>query len=386
MRIKKALIMINQMKSVFILLILISFCLSYSQIEIDSGQHAKVLKPSGGETYKVGDTVHIQFLADSTFGFGGYTIMISVDSGKTFGVNFINPDIYYFQRFDPDFKNIPWVIPETLTVGYGNRLKKVSMVSDKAVLRLDDVFNSINEGFKYNSGVFSIVQKTAIEIDSGKHIKILEPSGGESFKVGDTVHIKLLADNTVMVYSIKISVDGGKTFGQNFLSHYAATIQDTSRYYQPGEPDFKNVSWIIPDTLTYLDLHGHLNKIFMVSNQVVLQLDDFYNYRNECFRYNSGIFSIIPNDASRIEGKIQPDLQARFNVRIKGDILFSSSPVALVKVVDIMGRMVASFAGSDGLTIDIKSNLKSGIAAGVYKISVLSVNGENSVINWIFVR
>ncbi len=377
MCIEKAMIIINQTKTVFVQAILISFCLSYGQIEIDSGKHAKVLEPSGGEVFYVGDTVHIQFLADSTFGI--YFIKISVDSGKSFNNNFINPDIMYFRPVDPDFKNVSWVIPETLTyLDSRQRLKKLYSVSEHVVLQLDDIWNSAFENYKYNSGVFSIVQKTTIEIDSGKHMKILEPSGGESFKVGDTVHIEFLADSTVQAYTIRISVDSGKTFGFNY-------INPDIMYYRPVDPDFKNVSWVIPETLTVYR-NGHISKVYMVSEHVMLRLDDIFNSAFEGYKYNSEVFSIIPNDASRIDNKIQHGLQTRFNVRIKGNILFSTSPVALVKVVDLMGRIVTSFAGNDALTVDIKSNLKSGIAAGVYKISVQSVKGETAFINWVFLR
>ncbi len=235
---------------------------------------------------------------------------------------------------------------------------------------------------------FCFVSAQTDTIDAGKHAKVLIPSGGEIYKVGDTLRFKFLADNTVGKsggYAIKVSIDSGKTFGQNYIQHIIAP-NDTNIYYQPSDPDFKNIPWVIPDTLEYLDSRLRIKKLYMVSDQVVLQLNDVYNSLNQGYTYNSGVFSIIPNDTTRIENKIQPYLQAHFNVMIKDNVLFSTSPVAIVRVVDIMGRTVASFGGNDCLKIDLKSNLKSGIAAGAYKISVQSVKGETSVVNWAFVR
>ncbi len=216
---------------------------------------------------------------------------------------------------------------------------------------------------------------THSQIPEGDHAKVLEPSGDEIFKVGDTIHIQFLADASFSDYDIKISVDSGKTFGFQYI--------DTNYYYKPTDPDFKDKAWVIPETLT-VNRSGRISKIYMVSEHVVLQLDDLYN--KDPKKYNSGVFAIVPKSPDRIEGKIQPAFQTGFNVRIEDNVLFSSRPVELVKVVDIMGRTVASFNGNANLKIDIKSNLKTGIAAGVYKISVQSVKGETSVVNWVFAR
>ncbi len=181
MRIKKALNRIIQMKGLFfILAVLISFSLTYSQI--DPGKHAKVLEPIGGETYKVGDTVHIRFLADSTF--SDYDIKVSVDSGKTFGFQYIDTN-YYYEPTDPDFLNKAWVIPETLLVYKNGRISKVYMVSEQVVLQIDDLYNRNNESMKYNSGVFAIKVKSNNDNDdyinpaNYPNAMLCEPLSGE---------------------------------------------------------------------------------------------------------------------------------------------------------------------------------------------------------------
>jgi len=74
---------------------------------------------------------------------------------------------------------------------------------------------------------------------AGQPVTVLSPNGGESFAVGETLHVRWMTDtNVVFNVNIEMSVDSGDNFYK--ISNGSIQIVD---------PEWGDYAWVVPDSL-----------------------------------------------------------------------------------------------------------------------------------------
>ncbi len=85
----------------------------------------------------------------------------------------------------------------------------------------------------------TIVALCALTVFAQQPITVLSPNGGETYTVGDTMHIRWEADETTPLVMLEMSVDDGETWYGVYTSGISVTSENWGDYL-----------WTIPDSLS----------------------------------------------------------------------------------------------------------------------------------------
>jgi hypothetical protein len=155
------------------------------------GQDAvRVLWPDGNEVYAWGDTMRIRWEASASISLVG--VALSVDAGNTWC------DLYAggISQGAPGWGDTTWVVTPYLSCPSGS----VSVRSSACLVK---VSNYLGTEFDRSDGPFTIDSTPA------PALLVLEPNGGETFVLGDTLRIRWQAGPSVPMARVILSVDGG---------------------------------------------------------------------------------------------------------------------------------------------------------------------------------
>ncbi len=189
-------------------------------------------------------------------------------------------------------------------------------------------------------------------------ITLLEPDGGETYHVGDTMRIRWLADlQRISSGLLQISFNDGETY-------YAI---NTDSAIAPSDPAWGDYPWVIPDSI----VDGR-NMVSTVSSQCRVMVSDYQITMSDASRET---FSIAAAGAAascrprvRARGPLTirelPDSRLRIAVRMPGR--------HTAEVVAVDGSVVARFSGRGAMTYATPEAL----AGGMYLVRV--IGGEQS--------
>ncbi len=188
-----------------------------------------------------------------------------------------------------------------------------------------------------------------------KLVTLHSPGQGETYWVGDTLHVKWTTDTSeVKQVDLKVSVDGGLSF------HY---IVNTSIWITDSE--WSDFEWVIPETLYTSD-----GPVYMVSDEVEIMVIEYSDVPSD----GSGRFRIVPKgaDVKTPKGAAATLLRETIVARPDGSGgLFVSIPFAnarhSVEVVAIDGRAIARRTGS-GAKVYVISEIQT---SGLYLVNVV---------------
>ncbi len=140
--------------------------------------------------------------------------------------------------------------------------------------------------------LFLVVVILAGSISAALHISIQSPTAGIHYNIGDTLHFHWMSlDATVGIgCQIEISFDNGMHF---------YTI-DNGTGHNPNDADWGNFDWVITDSLKTINSRMKPVMVYTHSDQVIIQIIDFYNKINDVQIYSSTVFTVpIENGSIR---------------------------------------------------------------------------------------
>ncbi len=179
------------------------------------GESPRIFSPEKGDHFMPGDTLRIRWKTTDP-GIKRVDISISVDQGANF---------YFIGNCgeeNDNWENYVWIIPDSLE--FVDRI--VSLRSKNCVLRISSYGNP---GVTTNSEIFSI---------EGNPLTVISPNGGESYGIGDTLHIRWnTAVSTIDIVTCSLSVDDGITWHNTGF----AIVEMADRW--------EDVTWVIPQWL-----------------------------------------------------------------------------------------------------------------------------------------
>ncbi|MBD3242556.1 MAG: hypothetical protein GF331_18345 [Chitinivibrionales bacterium] len=184
-------------------------------------------------------------------------------------------------------------------------------------------------------------------------IVLVEPNGGETYRVGDTLHVRWQADlQRITSALLQVSFDEGETY-------YAI---NTDSAIEASGPDWGDYAWVIPDSI----IDG-TSRVSTVSSNCLIMASDYQITMSDV---SSNTFAIVPADAAVMQrpGALRhgaltlrslPDNRLRVAVHARGP--------HTAEVVAVDGSVVARFEGRDAATYTTARRL----AGGMYVIRVL---------------
>lgn len=196
-------------------------------------------------------------------------------------------------------------------------------------------------------------------------ITLLAPDGGETFHVGDTMHIRWQADpGRISSALLQITFNDGETY-------YAINTDSAIASSDPGWGDY---TWVIPDSI----IDG-TSRTSTISNQCRIMASDYQITMSDV---STNTFTIVPAGAvvSVGRGTIEhgllalrrlPDNRLRMTVRLRGQ--------HTVELVAVDGSVVARFTGHGDRAYTTPARL----AGGMYVVRV--VDGRQSYRMRVFV-
>jgi hypothetical protein len=158
------------------------------------GSVIQVVSPNGGEVFYVGDTIHVRWLAvDSAL--EGHVALIALYTG------FYYQDISVAYADSTSWENYPLVIPRSR--GY---------VSENCRIRVRSYSGYINDTSDAPFAIRWPIIDTTFPTN-GKLIQVTSPNGGEAYHVGDTMHIRWMAvDSMINGALISLSINNGRGY------------------------------------------------------------------------------------------------------------------------------------------------------------------------------
>jgi hypothetical protein len=255
-------------------------------------------------------------------------------------------------------------IPSSGAAGMTVKLEGVALLEDyrlptrpdsgvKVETRQLPVSVSDGDGLEIGfSGSAEAVAYAGVEIhDLGPlAISLLQPDGGESFQVGDTLHARWETDGFITSVGLQLSIDSGKTW-------IPVTRRSAINQGQAGWGDYP---WVIPDSLDGRSL---------VTAQALLSVYDYFGTDRD---RSNRVFAIKPSDQNAIRSKAASaaSLDARFasgrlNLRLPQPGRYR------VALFDVRNRSVlgaeAVSSGASGGAVSLNA---AGIPRGVYRLLV----------------
>jgi hypothetical protein len=181
-------------------------------------------------------------------------------------------------------------------------------------------------------------------------ISLLHPDGGESFRVGDTLHARWETDGFITSIGLQLSIDSGKTW---------IPITRRSAINQ-GQADWGDYPWVIPDSLD--------GRSLVTAHALISVYDYFGTDRDRSNR----VFAIGPSGhtAIRSNAAAAASLDARFasgrlNLRLPQPGRYR------VALFDMRNRSVlAAEAVADAVSGGTVSLNAAGVPRGVYRLLV----------------
>lgn len=157
-------------------------------------------RPRAGDVYRPGEKMSIRWhLGAGSPSISAVNIAITSNGGLTW-YPVLSTAI---NQNDPEWGNLVWTIPESLSVTGLNR--KIPLVSNECMIRIEYYYEKNLYG---QSGMFSIVPR-----ESFLPIEVVSPNGGETYGIGDTLEITWKADTSrVLAVMCSLSVDDGDNY------------------------------------------------------------------------------------------------------------------------------------------------------------------------------
>lgn len=138
--------------------------------------------------------------------------------------------------------------------------------------------------------MFMLIFTVAFSVQAFTHITVLSPLANDSVRVGDTLHIRFTADETVPSVTMQISFDQGFFY-----------YDIDGKVFSKTNPSWGDYTWVIPETLTTIDMTQELINLYTVSNTVNILLVDQYNTAGESEHYPTPSFKILSRKPDAIE-------------------------------------------------------------------------------------
>lgn len=227
-----------------------------------------LLSPKGDEIYALGDSLHVTATAEGNEQgtINAVDVFLSPDGGQTWGALSDRP-LSVDALSSMDFS---WKIPASFAANG----KTFSLAENRrCMIRIAQ--QNTDDPLKTSvSGLFMIEDTVSI--------RLTHPLGGESFKVGDTLHfiwtVKDDVSDPVYAVDVRISADSGETWA--FLR--AGSITSESAYWG-------RFPWIVRDSIT---VSG--KKTNIVGSPGVCFRVEQYSSPDPDKRFQSGMISILP--------------------------------------------------------------------------------------------
>ena len=193
---------------------------------------------------------------------------------------------------------------------------------------------------------------------------IVSPTEGDSFHVGDTMHIAWTVDESQLTQGVvvEISFDAG------------------DKWYQisPGEAmpnTTRDLDFPVTDSLTTYDFDlGRMATVPAVSDSVLLFV---YEYDNEGI--SSGVLHIVPNDTQAVISTMRtPQTAGSDIVAQRSGLLMVTAPARgrhEVMVLDGQGRRLRQFTGTGPATYTIPD---AHLAPGMY-VAIIRSTERNAI-------
>jgi hypothetical protein len=184
-------------------------------------------------------------------------------------------------------------------------------------------------------------------------VNLTSPNGGETFAVGDTVHIRWSAGPTISSCGIQISIDSGATW----------MPVTRTRSVAPGDPDWEDYPFVVPDSLDGKSVVG---------DRVFFTVYDYFGVDRD--RSNAAIHFTAPivvrarPEASRLGAALESG--GRLRLALPGSGRYR------VSLADYRGREAARFDLDGG---DRVLSLP-GLPRGLYTLTIRGPGGFRSLV------
>ncbi|MBD3243433.1 MAG: hypothetical protein GF331_22780 [Chitinivibrionales bacterium] len=123
--------------------------------------------------------------------------------------------------------------------------------------------------------LFAIVVICAVTGFAQQPITVLEPNGGETYAVGDTMHIRWEADQSTPLVMLEMSVDAGETWYGVYTAGMSVTSDDWGDY-----------AWVISDSLTDVN-----DAVSTVSADCMIRVRNYVDQVTN--DVSDGVFSVV---------------------------------------------------------------------------------------------
>jgi hypothetical protein len=200
-------------------------------------------------------------------------------------------------------------------------------------------------------------------------ITVIAPDGGEKYMIGDTMHIRWIADS-LQINNVDVFVSFNDGLDWNPVN-VVSSIRRT-------DPEWGNYAWTIPDSLHLLD-----NNVSVVSDRCLVRVSK-YAYVDVA-GYSDSTFSIANRGNTAVHSNVAP-FQSRPLVTVTRQAVrvnLSHTGVVEVNMFDSKGKQYLlnwnPSAATYSLPADVLSN-------GVYYLHLREKNGRQIISRFILCR
>jgi hypothetical protein len=177
-------------------------------------------------------------------------------------------------------------------------------------------------------------------------VSVQSPNGGETFRVGDTLSVRWTADPLITSVGIELSVDSG--------AHWLPLTR--TRSVAPGDADWANFKWVIPDSLDSVSLASNKAKVLV------------YDYFGADRDRSDSVFTIValPGGVRAAAGAPKAMVAAplpggRLQVTLGG----ARGPIS-ASLSDLRGRNARAWSwGAGDKVLEV-----GGLAPGLYRLTI----------------